>query len=113
MEQPPVKEDAVEEPSIKECAVKEPPVEGWPSAPVSLNKSPYAELPDAIIPPAKALTKIQAVQNRIARILVVDIALYENWESLSLKKKAKRASKLAVRGLPVPSKDGFISIFVA
>lgn len=80
---------------------------------MSLDNSPHDELPDATTPSAEALTETQRVQNQIARVSVADIALYENWESLSSKKKAKRAVKLATRGLPVPSEDRFISIFVA
>ncbi|KAJ5303237.1 hypothetical protein N7476_010036 [Penicillium atrosanguineum] len=49
-------------------------------------------------------------QGHIARISCSDLNLYENWESLSPKRRAKRASKLGSRGLPVPREGGFISI---
>jgi hypothetical protein len=49
-------------------------------------------------------------QGHIARISCSDLNLYENWGSLSSKRRAIRASKLRSRGLPVPSETGFISI---
>ncbi|KAJ5317168.1 hypothetical protein N7508_001676 [Penicillium antarcticum] len=49
-------------------------------------------------------------QGHIARISCSDLTLYEKWERLSSKTRAKRASKLVSRGLPVPSETGFISI---
>ncbi|KAI3164343.1 hypothetical protein DTO046C5_5396 [Penicillium roqueforti] len=49
-------------------------------------------------------------QGYIARISWSDLSLYGNWANMSSKKRAKRASKLRSRGLPVPSETGFISI---
>ncbi|CAI7648443.1 unnamed protein product [Penicillium glandicola] len=49
-------------------------------------------------------------QGYIARIPWSDLSLYGNWANMSSKKRAKRASKLRSRGLPVPSETGFISI---
>ncbi|CAI7576946.1 unnamed protein product [Penicillium discolor] len=52
-------------------------------------------------------------QGRIASISCSDLSLYKNWENLSSKTRAKRASKLRSRGLPLPSETGFISIVAA
>ncbi|KAL2697874.1 hypothetical protein AAEP93_010584 [Penicillium crustosum] len=49
-------------------------------------------------------------QGYIARISCSDLSLYGDWANMSSKKRAKRASKLRSRGLPVPSETGFISI---
>jgi hypothetical protein len=84
--------------------------EGWPDATLSFSDTLSAEvLPDALTPPPEAPTDAQ-VQSHIARLSCADIALYENWGHISEKTRAKRASKLASRGLPVPSDGGFISI---
>jgi hypothetical protein len=73
--------------------------DGWPRASLLPGGTPDTELlqetPD---------------QGHIARISCSDLNLYENWGSLSSKRRAIRASKLRSRGLPVPSETGFISI---
>ncbi|KAL2866156.1 uncharacterized protein BJX67DRAFT_388823 [Aspergillus lucknowensis] len=113
VEETAVEETAVGEPAVEEPAVEKPAVKGWPSALLSFDNPPHAELPDATTPSAEALTKTQPVRNHIVRVSVADIDLYRDWESLSSRRKAKRASKLVTKDLLVPSKDGFISIFVA
>lgn len=70
----------------------------WPRASLLPEDTPNAELQDT------------SGQGHIARISRSDLTLYEDWESLSSKRKAKRASKLRSRGLPVPSETGFIAI---
>lgn len=52
-------------------------------------------------------------QGHIASISCSDLSLYKNWKNLSSKTRAKRASKLRSRGLPLPSETGFISIVAA
>ena len=73
--------------------------DGWPRASLLLRDTPNAEM-------------LQETPNQghLARISCSDLALYENWENLSSKKRAKKASTLKSRGLPVPSEDGLISI---
>jgi hypothetical protein len=46
------------------------------------------------------------------RVSLADVSLYENWKSLSPKKRKKRIQILARRGLPVPDKDGIITVLV-
>ena len=73
--------------------------DGWPCASLLPGDTPNAEM-------------LQETPNQghIARISCSDLNLYENWESLSSRKRAKRASTLKSRGLPVPSESGLISI---
>jgi hypothetical protein len=76
--------------------------DGWPRGSLLPGDTPKTEIlqeaPD---------------QGHIARISCSELNLYENWESLSSKRRAKRVSKLMSRGLPVPSETGFISIVAA
>ncbi|KAJ5151539.1 hypothetical protein N7492_009834 [Penicillium capsulatum] len=76
--------------------------DGWPRASLlpghTLNAEMSQEAPD---------------QGHIARISCSDLSLYENWENLSSKKRAKRARNLLGRGLPVPSEDGFILVLTS
>jgi hypothetical protein len=49
----------------------------------------------------------------MTRVSFADLALYEGFERLGSKTRAKRIRKLAERGLSIPSDDDVISIFVA
>lgn len=87
--------------------------EGWPSAPLSLEDVPQAEdLPVATAPPAEASTESKPVQNYPETLSAEDMALYQDWASLGPKRRARRKARLRERGLPLPSKDGTISITV-
>jgi hypothetical protein len=55
----------------------------------------------------------EAVQTHLVRVSVKDLALYMNWEKLFSNIKASRVRKLTAKGLPTPSEDGLVSIFVA
>lgn len=70
----------------------------WPRASLLPEDTPNAELQET------------SGQGHITRISCSDLTLYENCESLSSKRRAKRTSKLRSRGLPVPSETGFIAI---
>ena len=76
--------------------------DGWPRASLLPGETPKTEIlqeaPD---------------QGHIVRISYSELNLYENWESLSSKRRAKRVRKLISRGLPIPSETGFISIVAA
>lgn len=61
-------------------------------------------------PPIDEMLKEAPDQDHIARISYSDLILYENWESLSSNKRAKRASKLASGGLHILCEGDFISI---
>ncbi|EED11436.1 hypothetical protein TSTA_080470 [Talaromyces stipitatus ATCC 10500] len=53
-----------------------------------------------------------AVQAHLVQVSTRDLALYKGWGKLTSDMKASRAQKLAVKGLPTPNEDGFVSIFV-
>ncbi|CRG92789.1 hypothetical protein PISL3812_09856 [Talaromyces islandicus] len=55
----------------------------------------------------------EVVQAHLVRVSVMDFVSYKSWGKLSLDRKAKRAKKLTAKGLPIPSEDGWVSIFVA
>jgi hypothetical protein len=56
---------------------------------------------------------VETVQTHLVRVSYNDLASYRNWGSITSDVKARRASRLAAKGLPIPSEDGFVSIFVA
>ena len=55
----------------------------------------------------------EAVQAHLVRVSVKDLVSYKSWGRLTPDKKANRAKKLTAKGLPIPSEDGLVSIFVA
>ncbi|KUL81282.1 hypothetical protein ZTR_09811, partial [Talaromyces verruculosus] len=55
---------------------------------------------------------IGAVQAHLVQVSTRDLALYKGWGKLTSAIKASRAQKLAVKGLPTPNEDGFVSILV-
>ncbi|KAF7183613.1 hypothetical protein CNMCM7691_003892 [Aspergillus felis] len=55
---------------------------------------------------------VYAAESHHGRVSLADVSLYENWKSLSPKKRKKRIQILARRGLPVPDKDGIITVLV-
>lgn len=85
--------------------------EQWTTSQVPANAGgwPRTSLLPGGTPDTKLLQEAPD-QGHITRISCLDLSLYENWGSLSSKRRAKRASKLRSRGLPVPSETGFISI---
>ena len=85
--------------------------EQWtvPQVPANADGWPRASLLPGGTPDTEILQEAPD-QGHIARISCSDLQLYENWGSLSSKRRAKRATKLRSRGLPVPSETGFISI---
>ena len=123
-EEPATKEPAIEEPATEEPATKEPAewtipdapsgVEDWPDASLDLEGVPADEnLFDIDGAPAEISSEAQPDRNDLTRVPIADLALYENWENLSPKRKAQRKRKLKKRGLPIPGDDNFISILVA
>ncbi|KAJ5761448.1 hypothetical protein N7533_003487 [Penicillium manginii] len=111
-EEPEPTESLIEEP---EPVPEETPAEGnseqWtiPQVPANADGWPRASLLPGGTPDTELLQETPD-QGHIARISCSDLNLYENWGSLSSKRRAIRASKLRSRGLPVPSETGFISI---
>ncbi|OKO90000.1 hypothetical protein PENSUB_13541 [Penicillium subrubescens] len=85
--------------------------EQWtiPQVPAPADGWPRASLLPGVTPDTEILQEAPD-QGHIARVSCSDLNLYENWGSLSSKRRAKRASKLKSRGLPLPSETGFISI---
>ncbi|KAJ6039329.1 uncharacterized protein N7446_010065 [Penicillium canescens] len=76
-----------------------------------------ADWPDATDWPDAAIDEPAAAEDspdkfRPTEVSLEDVALYQNWKSMSSKKRAKRTRTLVARGLPIPGKDGTISIFV-
>ncbi|GIJ84987.1 hypothetical protein Asppvi_003842 [Aspergillus pseudoviridinutans] len=55
---------------------------------------------------------VYAAESHHGRVSLADVSLYENWKSLSPKKRKKRIQILAKKGLPVPNKDGIITVLV-
>ncbi|CRL21979.1 unnamed protein product [Penicillium camemberti] len=110
----PTFEEAVPEPEL-EPVLEESPAEGgserWIIPQVSADTDSWSRA--SLSPGDTSNTEIlpeATDQGYIARISWSDLSLYGNWENMSSKKRAKRASKLRSRGLPVPSETGFISI---
>ncbi|KAJ5646726.1 hypothetical protein N7490_003098 [Penicillium lividum] len=83
-----------------------------PRVPAEVNDWARASLLPGNTPDAEILQESPR-QGHIVRISCSDLPLYENWENLSSKRRAKRASKLRSIGLPVPNESGFISIVAA
>ena len=111
----PAPEEPEPVPEEPELVPEELPVEGdskqWTSArvPADADCWPRASLLPGDTPNAEMLQETPD-QGHIARISCSDLTLFENWESLSSKERAERASTLKSRGLPVPSESGLISI---
>ncbi|KAJ5991671.1 hypothetical protein N7522_011878 [Penicillium canescens] len=88
--------------SVEAVAAAEPVPANWPDA---------TDWPDAAIDEPAAAEDSPA-KFRPTEVSLEDVALYQNWKSMSSKKRAKRTRTLVARGLPIPGKDGTISIFV-
>lgn len=82
-------------PPIEEVVHEEPPVE---------------EATESLPPPDRSG---EGAQSSVINASPADLALYGDWQSLSLLRKKKRVKKLKARGLPTPNEDGSIPLFVA
>ncbi|KAJ5765114.1 hypothetical protein N7520_004673 [Penicillium odoratum] len=127
-DEPPAEEPLAKEPLTEEPpAAEESPAEEWPDVVVeepanaeglpkasSLSNGPLTDAivrPNEIAPPITHPTETNSKKNHLVRCSVADLALYGDWTILTRKARAKRMSKLITKGLPVPGKDGAISIF--
>ena len=114
----PTPEETYFEPDWPEPVPDELPAEGdseqWtiPQVPADADGWPRASLLPGETPKTEILQEAPD-QGHIVRISYSELNLYENWESLSSKRRAKRVRKLISRGFPVPSETGFISIVAA
>lgn len=91
-------ESVPEEPIAEELAWEEPAVD-----------EPFPEKP---APEGLSSEKINTENNQ-THPLLPNSALYADWKSLSLRKRRLRTRKLKTQGLPIPDRDGVISIVLA
>jgi hypothetical protein len=98
-------EPTPEEPTPDEPTPEEPiPDEPTPDEPTPDEPTPDEPTPEE--PVAEPITNVATSDNP----LVPSSDLYVNWKALSVMKKKKRTKKLRAKGLPIPDKNGIISI---
>lgn len=112
----PAAEPVPEEPSADETMWKWTKVRvpsdagGWPRPYWHNGTAARAEaLPETAPSSADAPAESQSGKDQPERVAHTDSNLYQDWGSLSPKRRATRTRKLKKRGLPVPNEDGLLS----
>ncbi|CAG8005115.1 unnamed protein product [Penicillium nalgiovense] len=111
-------------PCYEEAAPEEPtPDENVPEPLVYEDPVDEDAVPDEPVPDEDAVPEEAIAQEPVAEVitdqassdspLVPNSSLYVNWNVLSSMNKKKRIKKLRARGLPIPDKNGIISINLA
>lgn len=118
-----VYEESVAEKSVAEKPITEAPVEvvvyeeSVPEEPIAEElawEEPAVDEPVPEKPAPEGLFSEEInTENNQTHPLLPNSALYADWKSLSLKKRRLRTRKLQDQGLPIPDRDGVISIILA
>jgi hypothetical protein len=112
-ERQPVDEESVEEFIYEEHAWDEPAAEE-PAAEEPTWDEPAAEEPAPEEPvPVEIVAEPIAPETNRPHSLLLNSDLYKDWKTLSPKKRRMRTKRLVRQGLPVPDKDGVISMTLA
>ncbi|KAJ5548315.1 hypothetical protein N7513_005549 [Penicillium frequentans] len=99
---------SAEEPAGKESVPWEPVAEEFASNEPAVEEP----VPEQCVPEEPLAEEIVTETNR-TQPLLPNSDLYANWKSLSLKKRRMRTKKLQHQGLPIPDRNGVISITLA
>ncbi|KAJ5798550.1 uncharacterized protein N7503_007846 [Penicillium pulvis] len=104
-----VYEESVPEESVADEPVAEESVPWEPVAEESASSEPAVEepVPEQCVPEETLAEEVETNHNHP---LLLNSDLYADWKSLSPKKRRMRTKKLQRQGLPIPDRDGVISI---